>query len=81
MGKFLLVLVIAVVVWWMWRKLQQPDRGAVTPPPVARPAELMVSCAHCGVNQPRSECVEHAGRYYCCAAHVQAAAHTEGRRG
>lgn len=71
MGKVLLVAVLAVVVWWMWRKLQAPSRrdGEL---PAARPAELMVTCAHCGVNQPRSECVESGGRLYCSEAHRRA---------
>lgn len=66
MSKLLLVVVIGLVVWWMWRKLQAPSRDD---PPVQRPAELMVSCAFCGVNQPRSESVECDGRYYCSEAH------------
>jgi len=68
MTKFLLLIALAVVVWWMWRKSQAA--GSATPrPPVQREAERMVKCAYCGVNQPVSESILAAGRYYCCAAH------------
>jgi len=70
MGKILTVLLLAVVVWWMWRKLQGPARPRDLPQ--ARPPELMVVCARCGVNQPRSECLESRatpGVYYCSETH------------
>ena len=77
MSKVLLFAAIAVAIWWLWRKLQRPDPA---PPETARPVESMLVCAHCGVNQPRSECVEGDGRYYCSEAHRRAA-QTEGRDG
>lgn len=72
MGKLLLFLTIGVFAWWLWRKLQRKHSEAATTP-ASRPAELMVACAHCGVHQPRGECVESGGRLYCSAAHRQAA--------
>jgi octaprenyl-diphosphate synthase len=33
------------------------------------PAELMIRCAFCGVNQPRGECVESGGAVYCSESH------------
>ncbi|MFC5302382.1 PP0621 family protein [Azospira restricta] len=78
MGKLILLLILAAIVWWLWRKLQAPARDA--PPQASRPAESMVSCAHCGVNQPRSECVESGGRLYCCEAHRRAAEAGHGER-
>ena len=70
MGKVLVLAGLALIVWWMWRKLQQAPRDAGATP--GRPPELMVACARCGVNQPRSECVKSAvvpGRYFCSDAH------------
>ena len=32
-------------------------------------AEWMVRCAYCGLNQPRSECIEKRGLFYCSEAH------------
>jgi hypothetical protein len=37
----------------------------------ATPAEGMVSCSLCGLNVPRSEAVQQAGRYFCCDDHRQ----------
>lgn len=73
MGKVLLLLAIAGTIWWLWRKSRARPRPEVRPPP--RPAELMAVCAHCGVNQPRSECIESRGQVYCSEAHRQAAEH------
>lgn len=72
MGKLILLLILVAIVWWMWRKLQSPARDTSSPP-AARPAESMVACAHCGINQPRSECIESDGRLFCCEAHRRAA--------
>ena len=72
MGKFLLLIVLGGVVWWMWRKLQSSSSDQ-TGHPTERPAEIMVSCALCGLNQPRSECVESEGALYCSEAHRQQA--------
>ena len=77
MSKLLLFAAIAVAIWWLWRKLQRND--PVTPAR-ERPIESMAACAHCGVNQPRSECVESGGRLYCSEAHRRAA-ESDGRNG
>jgi len=73
MGKtFLLVLLIAVV----WLLLRNKHRPRQAPAPAARPFEPMAACAHCGVNQPRSECVASrlsADRWFCSEAHRTAA--------
>jgi len=70
MGKVLLFLAVGAVVWWFWRKARARPEAA---PSIPKPAELMVVCAHCGVNQPRSECIESGGRLYCSDVHRQAA--------
>jgi uncharacterized protein len=66
--KFLLLIVLAVAAVLVWRRLHGSPRP-VRQQPAARPAERMVKCAHCGVNQPLSESVLTQGRYYCCDAH------------
>ncbi|MBK9445012.1 MAG: hypothetical protein IPO00_02265 [Betaproteobacteria bacterium] len=69
MGKLLLMIFLGVAIWWLWRKLQATKADAALPK-AERPPELMARCAHCGVNQPRSECVEGAGQaVYCSDAH------------
>lgn len=72
MTKYLLWMALAVIVLWLWRK-SQASRSGEPRPPVEREAEGMVKCSHCGVNQPVSESILAAGRYYCCAAHRLAA--------
>ena len=39
--------------------------------PVVTPAEGMVCCSLCGLNVPRSEAVQQAGRFFCCDDHRQ----------
>lgn len=80
MGKLILLGILAVVVWWMWRKLRAPEPPSGQPP-APRPVESMVSCARCGLNQPRSECVESAGRFYCCEQHRRDAESGDGDAG
>ncbi|MDX9707668.1 MAG: PP0621 family protein [Azospira sp.] len=79
MGKLILLVVIGFAVWWMWRKLH--SGGAREQPQVsARLPETMVGCALCGLNQPKSECVESDGRFYCCDAHRRQAGNGGGER-
>ena len=72
MGKLIVLGVLAVFAWWMWRRLQQPENRRDGRQPLAQPAESMAACRHCGLNQPRSECIESHGSFYCCEAHRQA---------
>lgn len=72
MGKVLILLLIAVGVWLLMRSVRNGKTAAS--PRIAReaPAETMVACTRCGVNQPRSESILCNGNYYCCEAHRQA---------
>lgn len=68
--KFLLLVALLGVLWWVWKK-----RAAV-PPPVSRPepqAEKMVACAHCGLLLPESDSIAAGALHYCSEAHRQAA--------
>ena len=69
MFKFLLILGLIVLVWSLASKKRT---RADAPPPVARPEETMVCCAHCGVHLPASDSIVAQGRFYCCEAHRQA---------
>ena len=81
MTKFLLLMVLAVVVGWLWRKsVAAHARSAEQPPLAPSEAEDMVKCAQCGVNQPVSDSILVGGRYYCCAAHRQLAESAESKR-
>lgn len=72
MTKYLLLIALAAIVWWLWLKSRAP-RSAPKKRPVAEKAEQMVQCSYCGVNQPVGESTLVAGRYYCCNEHRRAA--------
>ncbi len=74
MGKFLLLVALAAIVYFLLRnykraiaRQQSEDQAA---PPAAGPAgEDMVRCAQCGVHMPRSESYLSDGRLYCSDEH------------
>jgi len=64
----LFLIVLFFVVLWMLRRALRSRTGKQRSGTVPAP-EMMVKCAHCGVNQPISESILTKGRYYCCNAH------------
>lgn len=66
MLKYLLLLLIAVIVWRIWQK--RPAKP-VKAPRTEAPPERMVACARCGVLIPESDSLAEGGSYYCCEAH------------
>lgn len=65
MSKLLLLLVAVVVVYLAWKGFAR-KRGE---PPASSQAEVMVPCAHCGVNLPHSEALRDGGRFFCSEEH------------
>ena len=68
--KFLLLLLVIGVAFWMFnaRRRGPPSVGKAPPPP-AQPA-AMLACVHCGVHVPSTETVsDAAGRPFCSEAH------------
>jgi uncharacterized protein len=67
MGKLLILALVAVVAYLLWRGLR---RGADSPPrqPPAD-GERMVDCSQCGVHLPVSEAIAAQGRYFCSDEH------------
>lgn len=67
MSRLIFIIVIVALVYWLFksyaRKLNKQDQEQ---PPKTQD---MVSCAHCGINLPKSESVSVDGKYYCCTAH------------
>lgn len=68
MGKLLLVVLVALAVFWILKAYRKhvelpssPSRG--------RAVEDMVRCAHCGIHVPRSESLSSGERYYCSEEH------------
>lgn len=81
MMKYLLIIGIALGVYWLWRqgrleaqREQAPQRPPQRPPvpAQARPQD-MVACAHCGLHLPRSEALADgpggSAPFYCSAEH------------
>lgn len=68
MMRNLFLIVLLFVVLWIVRNAfasrRRGQRADAAPAP-----EMMVKCAHCGVNQPISESILTHGRYFCCNAH------------
>lgn len=71
--KFLLVVaVVGVVLWLMFGRQRRVGK---TPPRAAQKEPsgsvvVMVACAHCGVNLPRTDALEDgASRLFCSEAH------------
>jgi len=83
MSKYLLIIGIALGVYWLWRQGRMAESREARPaPPAPRPAtrtgispQDMVACAHCGLHLPRSEALADgpggSEPFYCSAAHRQ----------
>lgn len=66
MSKFLLLIVLAVAVWWLAKGFRgnnaRKDAAEAAP-------EKMVNCSHCGLYLPQSEAIADAGKFYCSPEH------------
>jgi uncharacterized protein len=78
--KYLLVLVLALGMLWLWRHNRQAARkdaeaaeaSKATERPARhrqQPAVEIVECAVCGLHLPQSDAVTDARGSYCCDAH------------
>ena len=74
--KYLLVVGLALLVFWLWRHNRQAEKRAATRPPPAPPplAIEIVECAVCKVHLPKSEALVGQGGVYCGEAHRRQAA-------
>ncbi len=70
MGRIAFFLLLAAVVYMVWRSVQRRgrDRG-VTGQEQQRVPQAMVSCAKCGLHLPRQEALPLGDRYFCCEEH------------
>lgn len=66
MGRILLLVLIAFLIWLLFRGFFKSATKTQAPPPASTArGEDMVKCARCGVNLPRSEASEEGGRLVC----------------
>ncbi|HET7400676.1 MAG TPA: PP0621 family protein [Usitatibacter sp.] len=67
MGRVLTLIILAVLVWWVFRSFMRAQVRDEAPRARSPEGEDMVKCARCGVNMPRSEAREDGGRLVCAA--------------
>jgi uncharacterized protein len=73
MGRLLLILAIVFAVLWLLRRaLAGPRKSGAAGQAPGAPGGDLVSCAHCGVNLPKSEARSAGGRHYCSEEHWRA---------
>ena len=67
MGRIIFLLIIAFLVWLVFRGFfrAQTRRKAEVPAPRSEKGEDMVACARCGVNLPRSEATPEGNAFHC----------------
>jgi len=70
LGKFLLLILIAIAAWWLAKGFRRSNPKQDTPD--AAP-EQMVNCGHCGLYLPRHEAVPQGDKFYCCVEHCRLA--------
>ena len=74
--KYLLVLIVLIIAYNVWRK-QRIDSGSAEPGhrkpsgPSGTPRipQEMVPCAHCGLMMPKTEALELGGKHFCSVEH------------
>ena len=70
--KYLLVLAVVAVAFWVWRSNRQADRDAAqrrAPAPTARTPVVMVACRTCGTHLAQDEALPGKQGQYCSAEH------------
>ncbi len=77
--KYLLVLAVVAIAFWLWRKARRPGVGAKAPPAAPPPGtpQAMTRCAQCGLHLPAAEAIAGERGSYCSAAHRQLAEKTD----
>jgi uncharacterized protein len=68
MGRILFFLLLAIVVYLVWRSMQRRE-GPKSSATDQRAPQAMVSCATCGLHVPRQEALLLGDRFFCCEEH------------
>lgn len=77
--KYLIVIMVVLFGVWLWRRNREDPEPALkskdsrtTSSSTSAEAQLVVSCARCGVHVPQGEASKGAFGSYCSPAHRQA---------
>ena len=68
MSKFLLLILVVVVAWWLTKGFRRKDAMKDGRKGVAAP-EQMVHCSHCGLYLPQNEAIPDGDKFFCSAEH------------
>ena len=71
MGRFLLLLAIVVLAFWLVRRALARGKVDAAPQPPAETQGDLVKCAHCGTHLPLAEARAVADRVYCSDEHAR----------
>lgn len=71
MKYFILLLIIAGVIWWLRTKRNDTDKTQ-DPSSQSQNPQTMVRCAHCDLHLPQTDAVEGSLGVYCSTAHRSA---------
>ncbi|MFH1604157.1 MAG: PP0621 family protein [Pseudomonadota bacterium] len=66
MSKLLLLILLAIAVWWLAKGFRRNDRNKDAS---GAAPERMVRCSHCGLYLPQREAVVEGDRFFCCVEH------------
>ncbi|MFZ5697300.1 MAG: PP0621 family protein [Pseudomonadota bacterium] len=72
MSRLLLLVAIAAVAWYLFRRLRNPP-GQAKPPagPQSGSAQSPITrCTECGVHTPESNGVHYQDLFFCCPEHL-----------
>lgn len=67
--KFLLVLAVVLVAFWIWRNNRLNERPGTPPARAPGKPVAMVACDHCGTHLPEVEVIKGQRGVYCCQEH------------
>ncbi len=69
MGRLILIGIVVLLVVWLLRQALAAPRSGKPPEQAGEQKGDLVTCAHCGVNLPKSEARSAGGRHYCSEEH------------
>lgn len=71
--KYLLVVAVVLVAFWVWRnnrRQEQTPRQPVKPPATPSTPMRMVACRHCGTHLPETDAIAGSRGVYCSRDHL-----------